>query len=155
MAHSTPVTRALDAMGIPHKLHVHSGQVRSLEQAAEERGLDPGQIVRSLVFRSEDGSFVMVLMAGPGKVSWPRLRAHLGVSRLTTATPEEVLRVTGYEPGAVSPFGLHQPLRILADRSVLDPQEISVGAGMRNAGVVMRRSDLLAALRPEIVDVRE
>ena len=155
MVRSTPVTQALDGLGIPYELHVHPGEVRSLEQAAEERGLDPSQIVRSLVFRSQDGSFVMVLMAGQGKVSWRKLRAHLGVSRLTTATPEEVRRVTGYEPGAVSPFGLLQVLRILADRSVLDPQELSVGAGMRNAGVLLKRADLIAALHPEIVDVRE
>ncbi|MCJ7678382.1 MAG: YbaK/EbsC family protein, partial [Anaerolineales bacterium] len=103
---STPVTRALEALEVPHQLYLHPAPVRSLEQAARERGLAPGQIVRSLVFRLEDGSFVMVLVAGPARVSWPRLRSHLRVSRLTTATPAEVLQVTGYAPGTVSPYGV-------------------------------------------------
>jgi prolyl-tRNA editing enzyme YbaK/EbsC (Cys-tRNA(Pro) deacylase) len=149
---STPVTRALDAIGIPHTLHVHEHPLRSLEQAAEERGLTPGQIVRSLLFRLEDRSFVLVLAAGRGKVSWPLLRRHLGVTRLTTATPDEVRRVTGYEPGAVSPFGLPSPLRVLADGGLLAHEVLSIGAGIRNAGVILRREDLLRALKPEIGD---
>jgi len=152
---STPATQALDALGIPHTLHVHETPLRSLQQAAEERGLLPSEIVRSLLFRLEDGSFVMVLMAGRGKVSWPKLRRHLGVSRLTTASQEEVLEVTGYEPGAVSPFGLHSPLRILADRGVLAHKVLSIGAGIKYAGIILRRDDLLRALQPETGDFSE
>ncbi len=149
---STPVTRALDALGVQHQLHVHAGPVHSLEQAARDRGLESGQIVRSLVFRIEDGSFVMVLVAGPARVSWPKLRRHLRVSRLTTATPAEVLQVTGYAPGAVSPYGLPRPLRVLADHSLLAHPILSVGAGIPNAGVILAREDLLRTLSPEMGD---
>jgi prolyl-tRNA editing enzyme YbaK/EbsC (Cys-tRNA(Pro) deacylase) len=149
---TTPVTRALDALALPYRLHLHAGPVRSLEQAARERGLAPGQVVRSLVFRLEDGSFVMVLVAGPARVSWAKLRRYLQVSRLTTATPDEVLQVTGYPPGAVSPFGLPQPLRLLADRSLLDSDLLSLGAGVPNAGVILAGQDLLRTLSPEIDD---
>jgi prolyl-tRNA editing enzyme YbaK/EbsC (Cys-tRNA(Pro) deacylase) len=147
---ATPVTRALDALSVPYRLHRHEAPVRSLEQAASERGLAPGQIVRTLVFRVEEGSFVMVLVAGPARVSWPRLRAYLGVSRLTTASAEEVLQVTGYRPGAVSPYGLPRPMRLLADRSVLEPELLSLGAGVSNTGVILSRDDLLRTLSPEI-----
>jgi len=149
---ATPVTQALEALGIPHTLHIHERPLRSLEQAAEERGLEPSQIIRTLLFRLEDRSFLIVLAAGPGKVSWPLLRRHLGVARLTTATPDEVRQVTGYEPGAVSPFGLPSTLRILADRGLLAQDMISIGAGVRNAGVILQRDDLVRALQPEIGD---
>ena len=46
---STPVTRALDDIGIPYRFFVHEGKVHSLEQAAEERGQRPKQIVRSIL----------------------------------------------------------------------------------------------------------
>lgn len=149
---ATPVTRALDALSIPYQLHTHVGPVRSLEQAALERGLAPGQIVRSLVFRLENGSFVMLLIAGPAQASWPKLRRHLQVSRLTTATPDEVQRVSGYRPGAVSPFGLPRPLRLLADRGLLALSTLSVGAGVPDAGVILARDDLLQVLSPEVGD---
>ena len=152
---STPVTRALDAAAIPYTLHLHDHPIRSLEQAAEERGLSPEQIVRSLVFRLEGDTYILVLAPGPGQVSWPRLRKHLKVSRLTTATPEEVERMTGYVPGAVSPVGLAQPLRVLADQRLGLLQEVSIGAGVRNAGVVLRTDDLWRLVQPEFGDFVE
>jgi Cys-tRNA(Pro) deacylase len=146
------VTRALDEAGVPYTLHRHDHPVRSLEQAAAERGLRPAQIVRSLVFRLEDGAFLLVLAPGPQQVSWPKLRRHLGVSRLTTASPEEVEQATGYPPGAVSPFGLATPLRIVADRTLQDEQTVSIGAGIRDAGIVLSTEDLLRLVQPEMGD---
>ena len=155
MPTSTAVTRALDAAGVAYTLHLHDHPVTSLEQAASERGQRPAQIVRSLVFRGQDRSFLIVLAPGPQQVSWPKLRRHLGVSRLTTATPEEVLRLTGYPPGTVSPLGLATPIRILADQSVRDEETVSIGAGIRDAGVVLQTEDLLRLVRPEMGDFLE
>ncbi len=148
----TPVTQALDAFDIPYRLHLHSTPLRSLEQAASERGLLPDQIVRSLVFRLENEKYILVLMPGPGKVDWQKLRHYLGVSRITTAEADEVRQVSGYETGAVSPFGLPRPIRILADRRIMDHETISIGAGIRNAGIILQRDDLLQAVNPEIGD---
>ena len=152
---STPVTRALDAAGVAYTLHLHDHPVTSLEQAASERGLRLGQIVRSLVFRSEDGTYLIVLAPGPRQASWPKLRRHLGVSRLTTATPEEVLQVTGYPPGAVSPLGLATPVRMLADQALSGEGIVSIGAGIRDAGVILQTKDLLRLVRPEVGDFLE
>jgi Cys-tRNA(Pro) deacylase len=145
-AEGSPVTRALDQAGIPYRFFRHPGQVRSLEQAAAERGQLPEQIIRSIVFRLEENEYVMVLAAGPEQISWPALRKHLGLSRLTMADPQEVEQATGYPPGAVSPFGLPQPMRILADPGIYQPEEVSVGAGVRNATVILRQEDLQRAL---------
>jgi Cys-tRNA(Pro) deacylase len=150
---STPVTQVLDAAGVEFTLHVHDHPVRSLEQAAAERGLRPEQIVRTLVFRLEGETFLLVLAPGPQKVSWRSLRRLLGVTRITTASRQEVLRVTGYPPGAVSPLGLATPLRILADRRLRLLPRISIGAGIPNAGVELRTEDLLQLTRAELVDL--
>jgi prolyl-tRNA editing enzyme YbaK/EbsC (Cys-tRNA(Pro) deacylase) len=88
----------------------------------------------------------MVLMAGPDQISWSALRAYLGRSRLTTASREEILQVTGYELGAVAPFGLPAPMQILIDASVLEQEELSLGSGVRGAAIIMKSEDLLAAL---------
>lgn len=143
---STPVTRDLDSKGIPYKFFRHSEPIQSLEQAARERGQRPEQIVRSILFRLSKDEFVIVLIAGPRQISWPSLRKYLGKSRVSMAKAEEVLAVTGYSLGAVSPFGLPQPIRILVDKSVSTQEEISIGSGVRYTTVIMRRNDLLRAL---------
>jgi Cys-tRNA(Pro)/Cys-tRNA(Cys) deacylase len=146
MNESTPVTQALDASGIPYRFFRHSGAVHSVEQAAQERGQLPDQVVRSILFRTSHEHYLMVLAAGPHQISWPALRSYLSQSRLTLARPDEVLAVTGYPIGAVSPFGLPTPMRILMDGHVLDHAEISIGSGVRNTTVILQAQDLIKAL---------
>lgn len=141
-----PVSLALTAANIPHRVFHHTGPVNSLEQAAAERGQKPEQVVRSILFRLGKGHYTMVLMAGPDQISWPALRAYLGQSRLTTAKREEVLQVTGYELGAVAPFGLPQPVRVLVDESVLEQEEISLGSGERGTAVILKPGDMMRGL---------
>ena len=143
---STPVTRYLDERGIPYRFFRHPGAIHSLEQAAQERGQRPEQVIRSILFRLSRGGFVMVLVAGQKQVAWPALRKHLGTSRISMATETEVLQVTGYPLGAVSPFGTLQAVRVLMDRGILAEQEISVGSGVRYTTVIMRRKDFQNAL---------
>jgi Cys-tRNA(Pro) deacylase len=143
---STPVTRYLDERGIPYRFFRHPGAILSLEQAAQERGQRPEQVIRSILFRLSRGGFVMVLVAGKKQVAWPALRKHLGTSRISMATEADVLQVTGYPLGAVSPFGTLQPVRVLMDNGILAEQEISVGSGVRFTTVIMRREDFQRAL---------
>ena len=123
MEQTPPVSLTLEKLGISHRVFRHTGQVTSLEQAAQERGQRPEQVVRSILFRIGEGEFIMALVAGPAQISWKKLRQHLGQSRLTMASEEEVLEVTGYRIGTVSPFGLPRPLKVLIDPSVLQEEE--------------------------------
>lgn len=141
-----PVSIALNEKQIPHRLFVHSGPVNSLEQAARERGQCPAQVVRSLLFRLGNENYIMALVAGPAQIAWPELRRELGVSRVTMATPDQVKAVTGYEIGAVAPFGLANPLPVLVDRSLQAHEELSMGSGVRGTAILIRQADLLAAL---------
>jgi len=146
MNDSTPVSRALVELKIPHRIFRHPGPISSLEQAARERGQLPDQVIRSIVFRIAKDDFVMVLVAGARQVHWPTLRRYLGQSRVTMASEEELLAATGYEIGAVSPFGLPMPMRILLDESVLAQEEVSIGSGVRGVTVILRAGDLKRAL---------
>ena len=148
MVDATPVTEALEVVNIPYRFCRHPGQVSSLEQAARERGQVPEQVIRTIVFRLARDEFVMVLVAGSAQVSWPALRAYLGKSRLTMADQSEILSTTGYPIGAVSPLGQPHPMRTLADRSVLQNGEISIGSGLRSTTVILDIKDLLEALDP-------
>lgn len=146
MQNPPPISLYLETRGIPHRVFRHAGPVHSLEQAAAERGQRPEQVVRSILFRLGAAGFAMALVAGPAQVSWPALRRYLGQSRLTMAAPGEVLAVTGYVTGAVGPFGLSQPVRMLVDETVLKEEELSIGSGERGATIILQRDDLLSAL---------
>jgi Cys-tRNA(Pro) deacylase len=151
---SPPASIALESLGIPHRVFRHDGPVNSLEQAAQERGERPEQVVRSILFRTGEDDYVMALVAGPTQISWKKLRTYMGQSRLTMASEEEVLTVTGYRIGAVSPFGIRRPLRVLVDPSLLKEEEVSLGSGVRGIAVIMSTKDLMRGLKdPEIVEL--
>ena len=143
---SPPVAVALAGLGIPHQVFRHTGPVHSLEQAARERYQAPEQVVRSILFRTGEEQYTMVLVAGPQQISWPALRRFLGQSRLTMASADEVLAVTGYPIGAVSPFGLRTPVPVLLDESVLAQTAVSIGSGTRGVAIILHTADLQRAL---------
>ena len=152
MTQPPPVSIELDKLNISHRVFTHPGKITSLEQAARERGQRPEQIVRSILFRLGEGEYLMALVAGPAQISWKALRAYLGQSRLTMADKDEVLDVTGYPIGAVSPFGTRSTLsgtgrlRVLVDPNVFVEEEISIGSGVRGTTIILKSDDLKRAL---------
>ena len=149
-----PASIALDSLGIPHRVFLHEKPVTSFEEAASARNQRPEQIVRSILFQVRAGEFVMVLMAGRDQVDWRKLRQLVKRSRVRMATEEEVLEVTGYRIGTVSPFGVKNQVRVLLDASVLREEEISIGSGVRNVAIIMKSADVRKALgEVEIVEL--
>ena len=155
MENRPPASIALESLGIPHRVFYHGTPVTSFEQAAADRNQRPEQIVRSILFQIRQGEYVLVLMAGRDQVDWKKLRTFVKRSRVRMATEEEVLDVTGYRIGTVSPFGLKNQvnseieprIRILIDESVLNEDEISIGSGIRGAAIIMKSADLYRALQ--------
>ena len=156
MNEQPPASIALETLNIPHRVFRHENQLMSFEQAAAERNQRPEQIVRSILFQIRPGEFVMVLVAGREQVDWRKLRQFVGRSRVRMATEEEVLEVTGYRVGTVSPFGLKTELKVLIDESVLREEEISLGSGSRQMAILMKSADLRQVLGDsEIVSLLE
>ena len=141
-----PASLALDALGIEHRVFIHDKPVSSFEEAASHRNQRPGQIVRSILFNIRPEEYLMVLVAGPDQIDWKKLRQFVKRSRVRMATEEEVLEVTGYRIGTVSPFGVKNQVQVLIDASVLKEAEVSIGSGVRNMAIIMQSADLKKAL---------
>jgi prolyl-tRNA editing enzyme YbaK/EbsC (Cys-tRNA(Pro) deacylase) len=141
-----PVSLALSALNAPHQVFWHKQPIKSMVEAAAEREQDINQLIRSILFRVGKDDFILVMVAGPPQLSWSALRAHLGRSRMTMASKDEVKSVTGYPIGTVAPIGLARPLRLLADKNVFIPKEISFGSGQREAAIMMRNRDFQKVL---------
>jgi Cys-tRNA(Pro) deacylase len=146
-------TAALDASGIDYSLRRH-GRVSSLAEAAEALEVDPAGIVKTLVVRRADDEYLFVLVPGDRTISWPKLRALLGVQRLSMPDAQTAQEVTGYERGAITPFGSLREWPVIADSRI--PGRIaSIGAGAHGVGASVDGSQLVAVLSAQVADVTE
>ncbi|MFO6453020.1 MULTISPECIES: aminoacyl-tRNA deacylase [unclassified Aeromicrobium] len=143
---------ALDAAGVAHTVTRH-GQVGSLAEAAAARGVDPDRIVKTLVVRRSGDEYLFVLVPGDRQISWPKLRALLGVSRLSMPPAEDAFAATGYERGTITPFGASHAWPVIADETVQGT--ISLGAGAHGVAVTVEAADVIAALDATVADVTD
>src|SRR5829696_5493627 len=138
---------ALTASGIVHEMTRH-GRVRSLEEAAAARGVAPRDIVKTLVVRRGEGDFLFVLVPGDREISWPKLRAHLGVNRLSMPDAATALEVTGYERGTITPFGSSTAWPVVADVT-MTARTVSMGAGAHGVAATLAADDVVRVLGAE------
>jgi Cys-tRNA(Pro)/Cys-tRNA(Cys) deacylase len=149
---SAGAVAAADRLGLAHEVTRH-GPVRSLAEAAAARGVTPHQIVKTMVVRVSEGQHVFVLVPGDREIAWPRLRALLGVNRLTMASAEAAHDVTGYVRGTITPLGSRTPLPVVADASIEGP--VSLGAGAPGVALTVDAAELLEALAATVADVTD
>ena len=146
-------TGALAASGIEYTLTRH-GRVGSLAEAAAARGVEPRDIVKTLVVRRSEDDFLFVLVPGDREISWPKLRAHLGVNRVSMPDAATALQVTGYERGTITPFGSSTAWPVVADASMTG-RTVSLGAGAHGVAATVSADDVVRALGAEVVDVTD
>jgi Cys-tRNA(Pro)/Cys-tRNA(Cys) deacylase len=149
---ATPAIEALEAAGIPHTV-VRTEAARSAEESAAFQGIELGQLLRTLVVRRGEDDYVFVLVPGGRRFDWPRLRAHLGVNRLSMPDADEAREVTGYPRGAITPFGARRPLPVILDASAAPLEVVAIGGGAPGVNVHLAPADLIAAVAAEVVDI--
>ena len=130
------------------------GPVRSLVEAADARGVEPADVVKTLVVRRGDDDHLLVLVPGLRTISWPRLRALLGVSRLSMPDAAAAKAATGYERGTITPFGATRAWPVVADER-LRGRRITLGAGAHGLAVALDADAALAALSAEVADISD
>ncbi|MFH1104479.1 MAG: YbaK/EbsC family protein [Actinomycetota bacterium] len=145
-----PALTAVRASGIPHAV-VEYEPVESVEQAAEARGIDLHELVKTIVVRRGAGDLLMVLVPGDRVIDWPKLRRVLGVSRMALASADEALAATGYLPGTITPFGSSTAMAVIADASMQGLA--SIGGGASGVAINVAAKELIAFLDAVVADV--
>lgn len=145
--------RALAESGAAHRI-VRHGRVGSLAEAAAVRGVDPSGIVKTLVVRRGDDDYLFVLVPGDRTISWPKLRALLGVSRMSMPDAATAKDVTGYERGTITPFGSLRAWPVVADARV-PGRPASIGGGGHGVGATLDGDDLVRVLDATVADVTD
>ena len=143
---------AADALGLSYVVTRH-GPVSSLAEAAAARGLQPHQVLKTLVVRVSEDDHRFVLVPGDREIAWPKLRALLRVNRLSMPPADEARDVTGYERGTITPLGSRRALPVIADSRIAGA--ISIGGGAHGVALSVDAGELLAALDATVADVTE
>ncbi|MHC6592189.1 aminoacyl-tRNA deacylase [Arthrobacter sp. C152] len=118
---------------------------KSLAEAAGILGIRPADIVKSLVVKHKDGTFLFALVPGDRQISWPKLRALVGVNKLSLPPADAALEATGYERGTITPLGSTTAWPVYAD-STITGRRISMGAGAHGYSAFVDADALTAAL---------
>ncbi len=126
----------------------------SLAQAAVLLGIRPADIVKSLVVKRKDGSFLFALVPGDRQISWPKLRQLVGVNKLSLPSADVALAATGYERGMITPLGSTSAWPVYAD-STIAGRRISMGAGEHGYSAFVDADALTAALGAVVADNTE
>lgn len=148
-----PALAAVTAAGLDHRVLTH-GPVRSVAEAAAAQGVEVRDIVKSIVVRRGADDYVFVLVPGDRAISWPKLRALLGVNRLSLPDAETAKEATGYERGTITPFGSVKPWPVVADERMRG-RTVSLGAGERGVAIAVAADDAVAALGGSFADVTD
>lgn len=133
---------------------VERAAASSIEEAARIMGITPADIVKSLVVKHRDGSFLFALVPGDRQISWPKLRALLGVNRLSMPPADVAFEATGYERGTITPLGSSKPWPVYADASIAG-RRISMGAGEHGFSAFVNADALTAALGAMVADISD
>lgn len=137
--------RWVHARGVAARLVVPGVPTPTVPDAAAALGVDADQVLKSLVFLVEGGAR-LVIAAGEDRIRYPSLAAHFGVGRrsLRLATPDEALEITGFEVGAMPPFGHRVDLPTVVDAHKVRPGRlVYAGGGTRAALLELHTDELL------------
>jgi len=148
----TPALRDSRLEALPHHV-VRHGQVSSLEEAAIARGMKPNQVIKTMVVRRADEDYLFVLVPGDRVISWPKLRSHLAVSRLSMPDADDARKVTGYRRGTITPLGSTTAWPVVADERITGIA--SIGGGDHGVSLTVDSTDLVKVLGATIADVTD
>lgn len=127
---------------------------KSLPEAAEILGIPPSGIVKTLVVKRSDDTYLFALVPGDRGISWPKLRAVVGVNKLQLPDPERALAATGYERGTIVPVGSTNDWPVYADEGIVG-RRVAMGAGAHGYSMFVEADELIAAYGATVADISQ
>jgi Cys-tRNA(Pro)/Cys-tRNA(Cys) deacylase len=148
MSGSDRVRADAAARGIPVEF-VERPAAGSLDEAAALLGLSPAGIVKTLVVKRHDGSYLFALVPGDRQVA-----AVVGVNKLRLPEASLALEATGYERGTITPLGSSTAWPVFADAAIVGLR-IAMGAGEQGMSAFVDADELIAGFDATVADISE
>ena len=127
---------------------------RSLAEAAKILGITPADIVKSLVVKRHDGTFLFAEVPGDRQISWSKLRAAVGVNKLQLPEASVALDATGYERGTITPLGSTTAWPVYVDERIVG-RRVSMGAGEHGLSMFVDADSLVKGLGATVADISD
>lgn len=123
---------------------------------ARALGYNERQMVKTLVFETDKGERVLVMLGGDQNAVSGNLKKALGSRNIKLADPEVVLATTGYVIGSIPPFHW-QPtgFRSFIEESLMHEEVLGVGAGQWGEEIMITPANLVAASRAQVVNLTD
>jgi prolyl-tRNA editing enzyme YbaK/EbsC (Cys-tRNA(Pro) deacylase) len=138
VAPEEPVLAALARLGIEYeRLECDPGAADTAVFCARY-GIPPERSANTILVASKKEPKVYaacVVLATTSLDVNHAVRSLLGVSRLSFASAEETVAVTGMLVGGVTPFGLPDGLSVYVDEAVMGPEWVVLGGGGRSSKI--------------------
>ncbi|MFC6355780.1 aminoacyl-tRNA deacylase [Luethyella okanaganae] len=147
------VTQDAAARGLDIEVRVRP-VANSLHEAAKILGIEPSGIVKTLVVKRSDDTFLFALVPGGRKISWSKLRAVVGVNKLQLPDASRALDATGYERGTITPLGSTIPWPVFADAAIVG-RRVAMGAGAHGFSAFVDADELIRAFDAIVADISD
>ncbi|WP_026369904.1 aminoacyl-tRNA deacylase [Kallotenue papyrolyticum] len=152
---NTPAHDYLDQLGIAYRrMRFPPDTPKGAANVARALGFRERQMVKTLIFETDRGERLLVMVGGDQNVVSGLLKKAVGSRNIRLATPETVRATTGYQIGSVPPFSWQPPgFRSFIDRQLLDEPELGVGTGQWGEEIIIRPADLVRAAQARVVNL--
>jgi prolyl-tRNA editing enzyme YbaK/EbsC (Cys-tRNA(Pro) deacylase) len=130
------VHEALDAVGARYTVVACDPALADTAVFCAHYGIDPGKSANAILIasRKEPKKYAVCLVLATTKLDVNKKVAELlGVKKLSFATGEETVALTGMMIGGVTPFAIPPEVPIYIDSRIVALDEVIVGGGSRSS----------------------
>ncbi|ASO14964.1 TPA: hypothetical protein GRI80_21730 [Vibrio parahaemolyticus] len=149
----TPLMQFLADQNITFRLLPHQRPATTIEDAAQQRGIRPSQMVKAILLRDMGNQYALACAPGDRSVDPKKVRALLQCRRMTCVDQADVEAITGYKIGTVTPLLLKRQMPIVFDPSLLEEREVTISSGDRMAGLALSIDDLVQLCHPTVAEI--
>lgn len=145
----------LDERNIPYETRSFSPETeKGAAHVAHVLGFSERQAVKTLIFQTETGERVLVMLGGDQNAISGNLKRAIGSRNIQMASPDAVKETTGYAIGSIPAFGW-QPsgFRSFLEATLLDEPILGTGAGQWGEEIMIAPQDLILASRAIVVNL--
>jgi Cys-tRNA(Pro)/Cys-tRNA(Cys) deacylase len=141
----TNAARILDRAGIHYDLREYTVDESDLSapHVAAAIAMPPEQVFKTLVVRGDRTGVLLAAIPASSELDLKALAAASGNKKVELVAVKEVLGLTGYIRGGVSPLGTKKPYPLYLDETVDLWDVISVSAGLRGCQLLLAPGDLV------------